>query len=109
MRRAGPRQRPRQTDEAAPLLRTRYRTPPSLSSVECRVNQGCIQMNGGEFPHQKRGFDVRATRKQIGGIGSQVMQRGPRSNELGSSPRVPCLPETTTRSSHTAQVELCNP
>lgn len=55
MRRAGPRQRPRQTDEAAPLLRTRYRTPPSLSSVECRVNQGCIQMNGGESPHQRRG------------------------------------------------------
>lgn len=77
-------------------VRTRYGTPPSLSRVECRVNQGCIQMNPRGIPPSKKRLDGCATRKQIGGTGGQVMQRGPRSNELGSSPRVPCLPGTTT-------------
>lgn len=77
-------------------VRTRYGAPPSLSRVECRVNQGCIQMNPRRIPPSKKRLDGCATRKQIGGTGGQVMQRGPRSNELGSSPRVPCLPGTTT-------------
>jgi len=95
--RAGPRQRPRPRKDA-PLLRTRYR--PRHPCRVLRVNQACIQMNG-EFPHQRRG-SMSAPNPETNQRDSQVMQQGPRSNELGMSPdtRVPCLvPETTTHSS----------